>query len=351
MSNLYGPIDVSSRAATVQVSGYPDSGCIVIYNESPLYLQVTFVGAGQHSYPAFTGDIFQARAGFNGTIQIQANPYLTTSGQAPANVVFILTYGSTDALTTTLLKGGSTSYPISLNRLSSIGNSLNVGTSTSSTVNDGNPLGTQFIEVTPTGAPGSTWAADNTGNLTVNSDNAGTLTTLLQLIAGASPAVKLAAAAVLTEVLGPLQVDGDATLLHLLISGATLPANYPKFSSDSSGNLNIDAPNGTRRLQLNTAIPALIASTGMRITADRFDLTGGGGQYNMNVGSLSRISLFSGTGTGTFNHGLGAVPNFVIPICTAAGSTQTMGFSASTSNQVTITTGAGLAWTALAIRF
>lgn len=351
MSNLYGPIDISSGAAKVQVSGYPDTACIVIYNESPSYLSVTFVGCGQHSYPAFVGDIFQARDGFNGTIQITSTPYLTTSGQAPANIIFILTYGSTDALSTAILKSGSTSFPISLNRLSNIGNSLNVGTSANSIVNDGNPVGTQLIESTPTGAAGSTWLADNTGNLTIKSDNAGVLTTLLQLVAGASPAVNIAASSILTHILGSLQVDSDATLFDVILqsSGAS-----PKISSDASGNVNIDVPNGTRRLQLTSTTlttPGTFTATGLitgsaGITSNG-NLTLGSGKIQLIVGSLTRMTALSGTGSSTVNTNAGVVPNCIaFDPCTLSGSSQTIGGTLAASTVVT--TGSGLAWSAMA---
>lgn len=337
MSNLYGPIDVSSGKARVQIASYPDTGCIVIYNESPLYLQVNFLGAGQHSYPAFTGDIFQAQSGFNGTVEINANPYLTTSGQAPASVVFILTYGLGDALTTTLLKGGSTSYPISLNRLSSIGNNINVGTSASSIVNDNNALGTQIIEATPIGAPGSTWAADNTGNLTVKSDNAGTLTTLLQLIAGASPGVKIAAAALVTEILGSLTVDQTLTLVNGLLKSSNTRLDISGLDtfifSGTAGNL--------IRCQVNPGTDILTVGSGGVSCPNG---------VNFNVGRIKDFNTFSGTGSGSFAHGLSGVPADCWVTTSAPGSTQTVGATGFTATNVTITVGSGLAWRATAYR-
>jgi len=118
--------------------------------------------------------------------------------------------------------------------------------------NDGNAPGTQFIEATPSDAASSTVVVKNDGTVTINGDNAGVLTTLLQLIAGASPAVKLAAAAVLTEALGNMKVDGtfesvgaatmDSTLTvtgDATFNGAT-PSITTKNDITDNGNLNIN---------------------------------------------------------------------------------------------------------------
>lgn len=73
------------------------------------------------------------------------------------------------------------------------------------------------------------------------------------------------------------------------------------------------------------------------------------GAYSFLTGSISRVSIFTGVGTGTYNHGLGATPDFVIPVCTAVGS-QTMGYDSVTSTQVHITCGSGLSFAAFAIK-
>jgi hypothetical protein len=337
MSILYGPIDISSGAATVNVGAYPDSACAVIYNESPAFLTAQFLGCGQHAYPAFVGDIFQLRSGFNGSIQLVASPYLVTSGQAPANVVFIMTYGSQDALTTTLYKGGSTSYPISLNRLSSIGNSLNVTTSATSIVNDGNVVGTQLIESTPVGAPGSTWLADNSGNLTVKSDNAGTLSTLLQLLAGATPSVQIAAAAILTTVLGALTVAGNLTVSNGIVKSSNTRIDISGLDTfiytGTAGN--------TFHVQVNPGTDILTVASGG---------VGAPNGVNFNVGRIKDFNTFTGTGSGTFNHGLSGTPADCWVTTNVNGSTQTVGASSFTSTTVRIDTGSGLAWRATAYR-
>lgn len=65
-------------------------------------------------------------------------------------------------------------------------------------------------------------------------------------------------------------------------------------------------------------------------------------------GIIGGFSIFSGTGSGTFNHGLGTTPRLVLPIQHAVGS-QTMGYDSENATTVHITAGNGAAWVALAI--
>jgi hypothetical protein len=76
----------------------------------------------------------------------------------------------------------------------------------------------------------------------------------------------------------------------------------------------------------------------------------GDAPINFSNGFLHSIGSFSGTGNGTFNHNAGGTPYNVQATCKLSGSTQTMGAAAYSSTQVTINTGSGLAWTALAFR-
>lgn len=81
----------------------------------------------------------------------------------------------------------------------------NLSTNFSELVNTNNNPGTTIINVQPNDATAPTWSADNSGNLLIKSDNAGTLNTLLQLVAGAIPAVQLGSSGILTSVEGSLR--------------------------------------------------------------------------------------------------------------------------------------------------
>lgn len=125
-----------------------------------------------------------------------------------------------------------------------------------------------------------------------------------------------------------------------------------------SGGLNSIVANG------NNGITFASAKFGRTSAGDLLDANGtdffakgngGSFRYQSKNGTTtwSRIqeSTFSGTGTGTFNHGVGGVPSYVTAICDAVSSSQTMGLTGYTSTQVTITTGAALHWFAKAERF
>lgn len=64
-----------------------------------------------------------------------------------------------------------------------------------------------------------------------------------------------------------------------------------------------------------------------------------------NGNTIGRVSSFSGTGSGTYNHNAGAAPDIVIPIVSVSGSA-TQGFDSLTSTQVHVTLGASLAFKA-----
>jgi hypothetical protein len=155
--------------------------------------------------PAFTADIVAVPPGFNGQTSIDAVSYLSSQGQSPAYVAFIIGLGSQDAVTKLLMSGLSTGFPMPLNRLQNLGNLSGVA-SAQAIVNDGNAV-TPWLETTPTGSPGSTWSADTAGNMTAKELNAGVLTTLFQLIVGTG--VKLGATTRTTEVLGNLLADAN----------------------------------------------------------------------------------------------------------------------------------------------
>jgi hypothetical protein len=57
--------------------------------------------------------------------------------------------------------------------------------------NDGFPAGSQFLEVTPSGAPSSTWSFDNIGNAFIKQYISNVLTTLIQTIAGNNNPIQL----------------------------------------------------------------------------------------------------------------------------------------------------------------
>ena len=263
--------------------------------------------------------------------------------------------------------------------------------------NDGNAPGTQFIEATPSDAASSTVSIGNDGSVTIKGDNAGVLTTLLQLIAGASPAVKLAAAAVLTEALGNMKVDGTLESVGaatmdgtLTVQGASTFNNGVAGDSvavDATGNVNVghSNPSGANNVNVNGNVrvnqflsffdnggTARAFATNLGATNDNtiftnanhgilhimnsaetqdiatFSDTGGIalllGTLSFLHGSISRIAFgFSAvTNAGTaIAHNLGAVPDAVFICPSASGITFWVDTGASfTSTSMTVHTSA-----------
>ena len=105
-------------------------------------------------------------------------------------------------------------YPAALVRQTNLGNAVPLSTSANSVQNDGNVSGTSIIEATQSGAPSSTVSIDNAGNVLLKQYVAATLTTLVQIIAGAANGasnIKLSDALHQVEVLGNLLCDGNMT--------------------------------------------------------------------------------------------------------------------------------------------
>lgn len=342
-------------------------GKVLVYNESNINLTLTFSNQDTTYIPAWMAMVY--------CVHDLPSPVVTwtqlqqlAAASSPISQVVIETYDPGEALAGV--------YPAALVRQTNIGNAVNTVSGTSASIqNDGNTGGTTIIESTPSGAGASTWQADNSGNLTVKGNNAGTLTALLQLIAGASPAVKIAAASIVAEVLGGLKVDGtfesagaatcDSTLAvtgtstftgaitgtntsNALVSsilrgttnlplgtlGISASADIIDASGDNTyvksrnlGNIIMQAPNGTSTWQFDNS-------------GANFSCVGGGG-INFNIGRIKDINNGSAL-SGTINHGLSGTPGAVLATCNSSGSSATVGASNYTSTQFTLTIGGGL---------
>lgn len=199
----YAPQPTNGMPFTTPISAYPDTQCIVVYNESPYFMNFEMVGSDRGSIPAYTADVFEVKSGFTGTLNFNPYMYLAASALGPASVVFIQAYGSNDALTRLVKSGQATGYPISLSRLFNIGNGGSVGGS-STLINTGNAPLTNVVTIQPSDAASATTLGDNSGNWSFFGDNAGVLTLLLQLVAGATPLVKL---------LGGIQINANGNII------------------------------------------------------------------------------------------------------------------------------------------
>lgn len=219
---IVATFDPSLTTSDTFNAGFPNGvGRIVVYNESNVNLQLSW-GSFSTYCPAWTAMLYCISTS-NVNINWQQQSTLVSTG-APISQVIVEAFDNNETIVGT--------FPAALVRQTNIGNTVSTAMGGSTSLqNDGNTQ-TTIIEATPSGAGSSTISIDNEGNVTIKGNNAGVLTTLLQLIAGASPAVKLAAAAVLVEALGNIKIDGTLTAL-----GASSLDNGA-ITTDGSGNFN-----------------------------------------------------------------------------------------------------------------
>lgn len=222
------------------------------------------------------------------------------------------------------------------------------GTVTTSSVqtlsNEGNAAQTLVIDIGQTG---------NTLLITINSDGSfswsvlqsGVAHQVLKAQTSGNP-LQIGKSGDVSEVLGQLTVDGvlfcggnpvvtNGVWLQWKDSGGTA-RNIVQV--DSGNSVNIDGVTGTGAVVLSSTPGSAIfkvLSTGVSILA---------GTYGMLSGdTLARLGDAAGTGTGTVNHNLGAVPDFASVTTHTAGS-QTVGYDSETSTQLHVTCGSGLAY-------
>ena len=228
------------------------------------------------------------------------------ASQAPASEFTIVGYAAGQGPATT----------VAMSRMQNIGNMVqNVGGTASAVQNDANLTGTSVVEATPSGASNSAVSLLNQGVLQLG-----------QNIAGESGQIIL--------------LDQNGNAFNGIIQGGkiTLPigiiANLITAQSGNdlgfhvAANQNvIDTVNGIDTFKVNQNGANLLAGT-----------------LAFLAGSLSRIAIsgpFTVTNSGTScAHGLGAIPDFVIPIADVGGLTVStsygVNFGTMTTTNVTV---------------
>lgn len=313
----YGPIDLSAGPVNQMISPYPNTACIIVYNESPYFLDVQLDAGSSYPIPAGTADIVPVAQGFSGNVKLIPTTYLTTQGQAPSTVAILVSNGINDSVTRLYSKGLPTGFPLAFNRLFNLGNNINVGTSSSSVVNDGNTPPLQLIESTPAGSPGPTWYGDIDGTLVIQGLVGSILTQLLNIDA-ASSTVDIGALTQYVNVLGNLAVAQSLIVssgqLGRVSAGDMLEASSTDIylkSQAVNGTIHFRDGVGTEYGTFNSA--GFNANNGVNftlgrikeITSNRFTFTAGAG------------------GVQTINHGMGGTPNAVLICCADTTSTAT----------------------------
>lgn len=243
-------------------------------------------------------------AKWNGTVYIYTQ---TPLGGGPSNL------SSVPASQITVI-GYPTGYnptgTTSLNRWNNIGNPVStVGGIATSVQNDGNPPGTSVLESTPLGSPNTmaSISADGTGFM-------------------ANP----------WHFTNSVTVDGQIT------------AN--QINAEAGNDFGVTVPAGQKIVNsvIGTGPVWDIKSTGPVLLA---------GSLSFLVGSISRVSMFSGTATTVvtaFNHNLGVAPDMILLTLTGTNTSLSMvkyDPASLTSTQVNVISDSSRSFVGLAIKF
>lgn len=173
------------------------------------------------------------------------------------------------------------SFPVALPRVNNLGNTVPVATSTSSVVNDGNAVGTQVLEATPTGAGGSQALIYNDGTGKLGKGN---------LLVNATQ----------------LSAQGGYTIDVTVLSSGVLPSGV-SVAASQVGSGYPAASIGSGTLGAGVALPATQVSSGLLATnvelgtgtLNKVSMSnlGGGGEVGI-ISNTSAVWLASGTNIG-----------------------------------------------------
>lgn len=139
----------------------------------------------------------------------------------------------------------------------------------------------------------------------------------------------------------------NATLINTSNTAGTLDI-IEVANTTSSGDITTLDNSGNFK-NGNAAFPGTISFDNAKITSDGsgdlsvVEIISTKGLKGPTGDFFCRTGDTAGTGTGTVNHNLGAVPDFMA-ITTHVNGSQTVGYDSETSTQVHVTAGAGLAW-------
>lgn len=171
---------------------------VKVTNKSPYDVQYSGFGVyGLDWLAAGTEYMLSGKVNSSGSLNLTAFNNTNVSPQQPG-AVLITVYDANEPLP-------QGHWPVSIPFQTVQGSST--VTQANSVVNDGNSPGTTFISAQPSDVVGvnPTVTINNDGSILISGDNAGVLTQLLKLVAGASPEVILAASNVLTLLQGTFQ--------------------------------------------------------------------------------------------------------------------------------------------------
>lgn len=384
MSSVYGKVPISSGHSQILDIGGSGLSGVLIANESGLTCTVEMQGANvKRSLYAGTVDFFPVQKGVNwsGNLVVTPSADLNNINFWPSSFIQIDTFG--------LSEHPHGTYPMNLNRTGNVGNQVTTAVGSATSVqNDNNAANTVFVEGTVIGSPQSNVSIDNSGNVSFGRWINPTFTKVFQILAAGTTALKLGAVGTfLTQVLGNLQVDGTASFngggatidgssnfngnavnTNNVNTGVCAASTLNSTNANSTGLSSFDSLSVTNAATVNGNIVGkgsssldngLLTTDGSgHVTANTFNLAGAGADFNLLLGSISRIHSFNAAlinGKLTVAHGLGAIPDIIIitPRLSGIPSNATYGYNPATIDGTNVDLWANLGFnaTVLAIRF
>jgi len=292
--------------------GSADEGSkVLFYNETPVNLDLDFYNGNTDVLHAWEAN-FWTLDGEVGDITWAIDVDSLNVVNPPINAVFATVLNPNETLR-------DKAYPMPLIR--QIGGQQAIVSSASQVINDGNAL-QQVVEATLQGHGSSDVIINNDGSFTLKG------------------AGLIAAASVLTHILGTLTVDQAAifsALVTVAAAGIVGPGGATLLSIDSGGT-------GAIQFKVNGANSFQASSSGPNLNA--------GTKYTFLQGTMSRQNgngSTACTSATVISHGLGATPALVVATPNIAGSA-TVGITAVGATTFTSTVGAGslLSWWCLA---
>lgn len=269
---------------------------ITLKNESGCGLDITFKASGNYHFLA---------AGEWGTFEVQPN-----DGNMAVVVDYILPNPPVSRLKGIYYMPGEQVPPSSTlgNSPIGIGGTVNtLGGTASSIQNDANPIGTSIIEATVLGDGGSAVSLTNDAAFVLG-DNAhpGSMQAAGTIFANNG----INTNTIRDDTHGNTAMDltagtGDVFMPHILTVFSSITASL--MNAAALNDLALNAPTGHKvALQVGGADVVDVNASGLTLLS---------GKLNLLVGSLSKLSFFTGTEVATgglHNHGLGVVPDYVL---------------------------------------
>jgi len=334
MSSVYGPAPLTPGQMTTVTVPNQGVSAVVITNESPYTLRVSIDGTSIVRWVhAFSANLVQMPTGYTGNILFSPVEVLNNASLAPAYSVLVEAFGHGEE--------PGVGYPFSLTRISNVGNTIPLGTNTQQVINDGNTPNTPVVEATASGTTGgSNVLIDNSGNVTFADFVSAVRTVLFAIQAGQGITIGSANRFVKIEPGAIRGGSGGIGLGNTSTGRDVLDATPANTYLKGPNTVQFQVPDGTTRV--------MVSSSGLTINSGGLALTGSG-RINFSTGFLTRVSTFTGTGTGTYPHNNNGTPFIVLVETTAPGGSQTTGVSNITDTSVQVTCGAGMSFKALAL--